>query len=86
VRNDRCTVRVDTVHFFASVETLGQQTPWSSAASANAISTSFSVGMRACRQAQFIATMLNGGATVPLVSSAGRDVCVRCRIAAYRQH
>jgi len=67
------------------VETLGQQTPWSSAASASAISTSLSVGVSACRHAQFIATMLNGGATVPLVSSVDRGVLVGCRIAAYPQ-
>jgi hypothetical protein len=78
-------VRVDTEHFLASVETLGQQTPWSSAASASAINTSLSVGVSACRHAQFIATMLNGGATVPLVSSVGRGVLVGCRIAAYPQ-
>jgi hypothetical protein len=76
-------VRVDTEHFFASVETLGQQTPWSSAESASAISTSLSVGVSVCRHAQFIATMLNGGATVPLVSSVGRGVLVGCGIAVY---
>jgi hypothetical protein len=42
-----------------------------------------SVGVSACRHAQFIATMLNGGATAPFVSSVGHGALVRCWIAAY---
>jgi hypothetical protein len=41
----RRTVRVETLHLAATVETRGQQTPQSSAASANAISTSFGTGL-----------------------------------------
>jgi hypothetical protein len=64
---------------------LGQQTPCLSAASASAISTSLSVGVSACCHAQFIAAMLNGGATVPLVSSVGRDVDLSHRLSALRR-
>jgi len=56
----------------ASVDTLGQQTPVSLAASAKAMRTSFGVGESFCRQAQFIAAMLTASPAPP-VSSDARD-------------
>jgi len=58
-------VRVDTLHFFASVVTLGQQTPSSSAASDKAIRISFRFGESRCCHAQFIAAMLTDAALAP---------------------
>ena len=68
----RRTVRVDTLHLAATVATLGQQTPLSSAASANAISTSLGTGLSCWRQAQFIAAMLTPDAPSPPVWSVDR--------------
>jgi hypothetical protein len=59
------------LHFFAIVETLGQQIPSSSAASDKAIKMSFRFGESACCHAQFIAAMLtDGGLEPPLWSDA----------------
>jgi hypothetical protein len=49
---------METQHLVATVDTLGQQTPKSLAASANAIRISFGVGESCCCQAQFIAAIL----------------------------
>jgi hypothetical protein len=70
----RRTVRVDTLHFAATVVTLGQQTPMSSAASANAISTSFGTGLSVWCQAQFMVAMLTPDAPSPPVWSVDRGV------------
>jgi hypothetical protein len=58
----RRTVRVETLHLAATVATLGQHTPTSSAASANAINTSFGTGLSAWCQAQFMAAILTNDA------------------------
>jgi hypothetical protein len=54
----RLTVRTETQHLIATVDTLGQQTPVSLAASESAIRISFGVGDSFCCQAQFIAAIL----------------------------
>lgn len=69
----RWTVRGETVHFCASVGTLGQQTPRSSAVSASAIKMSLGVGDSSCFQAQFMAAMLTAVETAPLVLLVGHD-------------
>ena len=54
----RRTVRMETQHLSATVDTLGQQIPHSLAASASAIRISFGVGLSFCPQAQFVAATL----------------------------
>tara|TARA_R110002095_G_scaffold187390_1_gene164667 strand:- start:717 stop:962 length:246 start_codon:yes stop_codon:yes gene_type:complete len=72
-------VRVETLHFFAIVVTLGQQTPSSSAASDNAIKINFRLGESRCCHAQFIATMLTDGGLVPPLSWDAQVVAVSRR-------
>jgi hypothetical protein len=52
----------------ATVDTLGQQIPKSSAASASAIRISFGVGLSFCFQAQFIAAILTASPAPPALS------------------
>ena len=71
----RRTVRTETQHLVATVDTLGQQMPWSLAASASAIRISFGVGESCCCQAQFIAAILTASPAPPAWSDA-RDAWV----------
>jgi hypothetical protein len=61
---------METQHLVATVDTLGQQTPKSLAASASAIRISFGVGESFCCQAQFIAAMLTVSPAPPAWSDA----------------
>jgi hypothetical protein len=56
---------METQHLVATVETLGQHTPKSLAASASAMRISFGVGESFCCQAQFIAAILTASPAPP---------------------
>jgi hypothetical protein len=69
---------METQHFVATVDTLGQHTPKSLAASASAIRISFGVGESFCCQVQFIAAILTASPAPPAWSDA-RDAGVVSR-------
>jgi hypothetical protein len=64
---------METQHFVATVDTLGQHTPKSLAASASAIRISFGVGLSFCSQAQFIAAILTASPAPPAWSDVRVD-------------
>jgi len=69
----RRTVRTETQHLVATVDTLGQQTRVSLAASQSAIRISFGVGDSFYCQAQFIAAILTASPAPPAWSGVRVD-------------